>query len=470
MKRITLPLLIFLMILTPMAEAKGSKDNSGTAGAAESTEAGSAGTAETGKAGGTVSEDGETVTISGGSTLGPTTNVAFLKLFVDPPSVDTTPYYDAATREINNLTLKTKFIPVPVDLPDPDSMMPDEPPQSVSMPANTSYALTGEVFFDDEFEEYHYQLWLWNMVEPTLVYTDELVAENFEEADLYIPAMVEWIFSHVFSVSDEYEMGLGKEEPPDDDDTSPNAEWKHKWLYLGLKGGLTSRFYLSALPSDITEADQSSLSFEAGLQAAVQFLPNFAVQVEALFTMDKARFSYIEHTPNTTDEVDGAQVRVNHDWEYTSYSLNIPVLIKLPFRPHRFLVAPYAGIYVTLPIGQMTHYNGKTGADERFDWKNTLPVGYIAGFDLGIKLGPGVLFTDIRYAADIGKASRDSGDLYTRHGLTFSLGYEIGLISKKRRGASAKPAPAPEAAPPAGEPEEAPVEGETEDPAFAPAE
>ena len=202
MKRITLPLLIFLMILTPMAEAKGSKDNSGTAGAAESTEAGSAGTAETGKAGGTVSEDGETVTISGGSTLGPTTNVAFLKLFVDPPSVDTTPYYDAATREINNLTLKTKFIPIPVDLPDPDSMMPDEPPQSVPMPANTSYALTGEVFFDDEFEEYHYQLWLWNMVEPTLVYTDELVAENFEEADLYIPAMVEWIFSHVFSVSD----------------------------------------------------------------------------------------------------------------------------------------------------------------------------------------------------------------------------------------------------------------------------
>jgi hypothetical protein len=460
-----------------MVEAKGSKDNSGTAGtaeSAESNEAGEAGTAESGGESGTVSEDGETVTISGGSTLGPTTNVAFLKLFVDPPTVDTTPYYDAATREINNLTLKTKFIPIRVEMTDPDSMMPDEPPQSVPMPDNTHYALTGEVYYDDEFEEYHYQLWLWNMVEPALVYTDELVAADFDESDMYIPAMVEWIFSHVFSVSDEYELGLRKEEP--EDDTSPDSEeWKHKWLYLGIKGGLTSRFYLSALPADITEADKSSLGFEAGLQAAVQFLPNFAVQVEALFTMDKAKFNYIEHQPDT-NEADGALLRVDHDWEYSSYSLNIPVLIKLPFRPHRFLVAPYAGIYVTLPIGQMTHYNGKTGAEESFDWKNTLPIGYIAGFDLGIKLGPGVLFTDIRYAADIGRAARDSGDLYTRHGLSFSLGYEIGLISKKRRAASAapaKPEPAPEETPAAAaaeEPAEASADEETEDPDFAPAE
>lgn len=71
---------------------------------------------------------------------------------------------------------------------------PDEPPAR-NLTGGQRYALTGAAYPDGE--EYHLQLWLWDTVEPALIYTDELVCEEVTESGEFLALLVEWLFSHL---------------------------------------------------------------------------------------------------------------------------------------------------------------------------------------------------------------------------------------------------------------------------------
>jgi hypothetical protein len=58
----------------------------------------------------------------------------------------------------------------------------------------------------------------------------------------------------------------------------------------------------------------------------------------------------------------------------------------------------------------------------------TVPLGVTAGADLGMHLGPGLLFLDIRYSLDFGTNESDNSiATFRRNMVSFSLGYKYGL-------------------------------------------
>jgi hypothetical protein len=61
-------------------------------------------------------------------------------------------------------------------------------------------------------------------------------------------------------------------------------------------------------------------------------------------------------------------------------------------------------------------------------------VGYTAGVQGAVKFGPGTLFADLRYAGDFGAVTvnNDEKTTYRRNMVSFSLGYEVGVLYRKK--------------------------------------
>jgi hypothetical protein len=79
----------------------------------------------------------------------------------------------------------------------PPGFIPDEVP-SLEDTQGRRYAASSALYAPRGFgDRYHMQVWLWDVETPTLVYTDELVCDDLEDAQVYMPFMVEWIFSNV---------------------------------------------------------------------------------------------------------------------------------------------------------------------------------------------------------------------------------------------------------------------------------
>jgi hypothetical protein len=201
--------------------------------------------------------------------------------------------------------------------------------------------------------------------------------------------------------------------------------WKNKWVYFGIRGGGSMRRY--TLSEDLAGTADIGITYEAGALVGFQVSRFLAIQAEAVFTGDKVVYGSDDDTLQT-------YVEDEYTASFNSMSLMIPVLAKVTFRPGIFLLAVYGGAYYTLPLGDMQF---ESDDDGKSSYKFSVPIGVVGGLDLGIKLGPGALFLDARYAADLGNTSISDGKgnlaVYSRQMLSFSLGYEIGIINRKKR-------------------------------------
>ncbi|GHV02020.1 hypothetical protein FACS189485_01480 [Spirochaetia bacterium] len=217
----------------------------------------------------------------------------------------------------------------------------------------------------------------------------------------------------------------------------------------------------------MTSTYTSSVSFDAGLHVMGQIFPFLGIQAEVLFTMDRA--------PNWGTDTNSNLTAL--EYESLSYSLTIPLVIKGTFRYKRFLIAPFAGAYFTMPMGKMTEIEKHALIPEYDDdeqpvtddkgnpvykieskgteeeWGYTIPFGLTGGIVFGVRLGPGTLFLDTRYSYDLGdtrarraKVVRTKNEetgadedrtetnfesIYRRSGVSFTLGYEFNLFKKK---------------------------------------
>jgi hypothetical protein len=112
-------------------------------------------------------------------------------------------------------------------------------------------------------------------------------------------------------------------------------------------------------------------------------------------------------------------------------SLIIPALVKVNFKPGIFVLSPYGGIYYSLPF-----YKSWSGILE----SEGLPLGVIAGFNAGRKLGPGVISLDLSYGFDLGATRITNEDAiflgeikYWRHRLSITVAYDFGFLDRKIR-------------------------------------
>jgi TolB-like protein len=199
-------------------------------------------------------------------------------------------------------------------------------------------------------------------------------------------------------------------------------------FYLGLRGGCSLDFFQPNTdfwgPDAYIDPKQTDGYFRgtAAIQASIQIFKFLAIQTEAVFsfpprdTSPKVYFFPSENNP-TWDE----------DGRFSQPSLLLPVLAKFTFRPGVFLLAGFGGVYFTVPLGPMTFEI----YDNKFEYNSNAPMGFIAGGNIGINLGLGTFFLDIRYAGDFTfyevKGDWGSRAIYKQGKVVFSAGIEFGI-------------------------------------------
>jgi hypothetical protein len=198
-----------------------------------------------------------------------------------------------------------------------------------------------------------------------------------------------------------------------DDDT-----WKNKWIYLGVKFGPSLHFYMTGSDSFNKNVDTQGFTVGAGLDASIQIVDFLTLQTEVNFGMDSVDYRML--TLRDPNENEGAHV-------YRASYLYFPLLLKGVLKPGRvFMVEPYGGAYLNLNLGLKN--------DDM-----QLPVGgWLAGLDLGVKVGSGVLFFALRYTNDFLDTTVTGDESYNelvelrRHTATVSAGYKIGFLNRKQ--------------------------------------
>jgi hypothetical protein len=306
-------------------------------------------------------------------------------------------------RNVSAGTVEAAGVRIPTDMPPVRELVP-----------GVRFALTGGVYPGNYPGEYYLQLWLWDMSNSSMIYSDDLVYEDINEGLQSLPGLVEWLFSHITMVP--VESG-----PP------PEKEWEDKLITAGVRSGVSQRWYTE--PKKIAPGAQA-LNFEGGLFVSVFLNSLLSFQAELNFTFDNLVYRGI-------DDVGGAgeYIPVYANEKYTFYSLMVPLIAKANFRPGKFRLAPFAGIYAFIPLGEAPYRKNPAGEGASFSWSSAAPLGYTLGVEAAIKLGPGLLIGDIRYAGDFGTIAIDNDEetAYKRGGVSFTLGYAFGFIKVNNR-------------------------------------
>jgi hypothetical protein len=325
------------------------------------------------------------------------------------------------------------FTPRPVtagELPESFSLSSGEPPDP-SYLGDSPYVLTGE-YYDDEEGERHFQIWLWDSAEGFLIYTDELVAEDMEEARNYLPAMVEWVFSQISPVEAEEEepapeTAMEEEGGPEEEAPAGNEEITagpppddplNRRLYLGFRAGISLGVYAISGSGDYNSTTQD-FTYQAALFAAFRPLSWLSFQAEAVFTLD-------------TLTLRSAKIVNNNYLRYSdriqSLFLMFPLAVKFPLQYDFMLLSPYGGAYFILPLGDMAwETNNPNDEGGSYAYEVSPPLGVLGGIEVGFRLGPGLIFADLRYSIDLGTTTETDRNIlaYSRSQFSLSLGYQF---------------------------------------------
>jgi hypothetical protein len=218
---------------------------------------------------------------------------------------------------------------------------------------------------------------------------------------------------------------FGAEEPDAGNASGEDIPYKNRWLHLGFRAGPSLGIYIPEGDTAFTGGDSFGASFSAGFQASVEVVPLFSVQAEAVFTWDNgSRWEY-EFVPGDDDII-------SYQKRFSGYSLQFPLLAKLNFYPGKLRISPFLGAYVIVPLGKMEEDD--LAAGDSYAYSYSVPLGLLGGLSVGFPLGPGMIFADIRYTADLSNPElRDSGEMktYVRNAAALSLGYEFALFKKR---------------------------------------
>jgi TolB-like protein len=196
-------------------------------------------------------------------------------------------------------------------------------------------------------------------------------------------------------------------------------------FFIGLRAGLGMGSYTPGadlLPAGYsggkTAINTTRIAFDFALQVSIAPVKFFALQTEAMLVSDGYK---VEYTPPMRDREAVMEV------SYTS--LLTPLIGKFMFKPElgnlTLLLQGYGGIYFTIPLTPLD----ASGSAASFSKSFTVPLGFLGGGGVGVKLGPGFVFLDARYLIDSGDTeAAGRGKLNKRQRLSFSAGYEIKLF------------------------------------------
>ena len=219
---------------------------------------------------------------------------------------------------------------------------------------------------------------------------------------------------------------FGAEEPWAEEASPADGGAYSRRLYLGLRAGPSLGIYIPGDDTAFTGGDSYGASLNTALQAAVQIAPRFSVQAEAVFAWDHGSLWQYEYVAAAND-------LTSYQHKFKALSLQFPLLAKLNFYPGKFRISPFLGVYAVVPLGDIE--TAKHDEKSSSSYSLSPPLGLLGGVGAEFPLGPGLIFADLRYSADLGDTELRGGDMgtYIRHTAALSLGYEFGLIKKRQK-------------------------------------
>jgi hypothetical protein len=292
----------------------------------------------------------------------------------------------------------------------------------------------------------------YNIADSRIIDTNAYLDKTLKNFETYDP----WL-----AVKDEKEVQKAiRRVKSTKDNAVLNLAWKNNWFFVGPRLGMPLHWY--AFSEDLSMVNKNTapqlgfgpsgfslFAFDPTVQIRLQIPPKkstaLSLQVDAIFTKDMVRYDG-EQTYWYVKDGEQKSSSKSYKASFESWSLEIPILLKLLVMPQelniagrQMFIAPFGGIYITIPLAPLTdpmkYTSNMYTYDKNVTFDYSTPIGWIAGTNVGIRLGPGDIFIDIRFSQDIGNTSiEDDTDqwlqIYRRSKASFSLGYEFGLGHK----------------------------------------
>jgi hypothetical protein len=220
------------------------------------------------------------------------------------------------------------------------------------------------------------------------------------EGNSYIPTLLFNMLENVFSM----QVTADVYRPQGEEEIDRDA-WRNKQWYFGVNAFWDPRIYAGSTVSS------HLLNFGFGFSAEFHFQQFASEKREflkylSLGTGMELAPEWVIASPRSGDE-------------YRNTIIQIPLVISGVLRPgDNSLHEPYAGIQFNIPLFTDT-------VPPLLSWK--------AGFQYGVKAGPGVLNVDARFSMDFGKAGLMADRpaetrQYDRYMIYLGLGYKYDLV------------------------------------------
>jgi len=187
----------------------------------------------------------------------------------------------------------------------------------------------------------------------------------------------------------------GEPDPkPDPGKPDPKPEWRNDWLYLGA-----AIKWKPALYSVDSGAKNTAFpGIQGGISAELQFL------------------DFLSFETGVEVGVDGVRATISgKETDFYNLMLEIPLLLKLVLKPGiNSMIEPYLGAYFNVPL------------IKNFD---SYPVSLIGGLQYGFKAGPGAIFFNAGFSADIDNFKVNNKSVH-RYNVHIGLGYKYGFFPR----------------------------------------
>jgi hypothetical protein len=297
---------------------------------------------------------------------------------------------------------------------------------SPSLTRGLPYAMTGEVTEDYDSGGFALRVYLWRMEGTRLVYSDRLVAFDREVCRLVLPGLLDWIFSFLKDIENPFVLGGVGSGGGDGGGGVTQVivfapEEPNHWLHLGLRAGISMKILtdpdprasLNPIRDDLPAFTTMNVA-NAALTLAWMFPDNalfaspFGLQAEVLFDWDFLEYDYMS--------IAFAGVLRTHLYRKGKASITL-------LTGGYFALAPFDdkedGFTNLVMVGEKKYPNG---------------FGLTAGISGGQKFGPGYLYLEVRWMGDFFSNTyrKESYEGFQRHLVGLCIGYEFGIIEKKK--------------------------------------
>jgi len=167
-------------------------------------------------------------------------------------------------------------------------------------------------------------------------------------------------------------------------------DWRENWLFVDINAIWAPRIYTSQEPFI------NWVNFGLGASLEYHFLDFMSVSLGVQLVQDWIK------TPGA---------------EYRDLMLEIPVAVKFAFNTANLMMEPYGGVSFNFSLMGTT---------------NPSLLSWFAGFQFGIKAGPGMIVIDPRFSMDFFNSTipQRPGELYQRYLFQIAVGYKFGFLPK----------------------------------------